>query len=237
MSDQSGGADAGAWSWRLVLPTSLGPVDQDPDAVREDACELLSPEVACTPPDLGGQETPTQSSGGLSGIVWLLLAAGVALLIGMAVRAIAGRVRDRDVADDEVEREDGAEIVPLDEALIDPDNTPTDWRARSQRHRLAGEHREALRCEYRALVGDLARRNLLDEIPGRTTGEERAQLRRTAPVVDGPFGAAADMFDVVWYGAADATLEMLDRFDRLEHEVLAATARSRRPATTSAGRG
>ena len=57
------------------------------------------------------------------------------------------------------------EIVPLDEVQIDPDNSPADWRTRSQGHRAAGQHRDALRCEYRALVGDLARRHLLDEIP------------------------------------------------------------------------
>jgi hypothetical protein len=225
-------SEPAAGAWRLVLPSSLGPVDQDPDDVREDACDLLSPQVACEPPDLEvGQGTPS-SGGGLSGIVWLLLAVGVALLIGLAVRAIAGRVRDRDVDEDAVPR-DGEEIVPLDEALIDPDNSPADWRARSQRHRALGEHRDALRCEYRALVGDLARRNLLDEIPGRTTGEERAQLRRTTPVVNATFGEAADMFDAVWYGAADATAGMVERFDRLEQEILAATTRARRPVTAT----
>ena len=222
-------AEAVAGAWRLVLPSSLGPVDQEPDDVRHDACELLSPQVTCDPPAVEVDQG-TRSSGGGSAIVWLLLAAAVALLIGLAVRAIAGRVRDRDVDDDDAVRGDGEEIVPLAEALIDPDNSPGDWRSRSQRHRAAGEHRDALRCEYRALVGDLARRNLLDEIPGRTTGEERTQLRRTAPVVNDSFGTAADMFDVVWYGAADATPEMVERFDRLEQEILAATARARRPA-------
>jgi hypothetical protein len=219
-------------AWHLVLPSSLGPVDQEPDDVRADACELLSPQVACEPPDVKAQHPRTSSSGGLSAIAWLLLAAGVALLIGLAVRAIAGRVRDREVDDDAV-RGDGEEIVPLEEVLIDPHNSPGDWRARSQRHRTAGEYRDALRCEYRALVGDLARRKLLDEIPGRTTGEERAQLRRTTPVVNASFGAAADMFDIVWYGAADATAEMVERFDRLEQEILAATARARRPVTVA----
>lgn len=221
-----------AAAWRLVLPSSLGPVDQEPDDVRHDACELLSPQVACEPPDVEVQPDTPSSGGGLSAIVWLLLAAAVALLIGLAVRAIAGRVRDREVDDDALPG-DGEEIVPLDEALIDPDNSPGDWRARSQRHRALGEHRDALRCEYRALVGDLARRNLLDEIPGRTTGEERAQLRRTTPAVNAPFGEAADMFDAVWYGAADATAEMVQRFDRLEQEILAATARARRPVVAT----
>lgn len=218
-------------AWRLVLPTGLGPVDQDPDAVREDACKLLSPEVACDPPSLDagtGDRSPSTSGGGGSAIVWLLLAVAVAVLLAMVVRTIATRVRDRDV-DDDVESGDGEEIVLLDAALIDPDNSPADWRSRSQRHRADGELRDALRCEYRALVGDLARRSLLDEIPGRTTGEERAQLRRTTPVVTQPFGAAADMFDTVWYGSTDATAEMLERFDGLEHEILAATGRTRRP--------
>lgn len=216
-------------AWRLVVPAGLGPVDQDPDAVREDACLLLSPEVECNPPtpDVDIDDRSPGGSGGGSAIVWLLLAAAVAVLVALVIRTVATRVRDREV--DDVEPADGDEIVPLDEALIDPDNSPADWRSRSQRHRAAGEHRDALRCEYRALVGDLARRNLLDEIPGRTTGEERAQLRRTTPVVTAAFGAAADMFDGVWYGAVDATAEMVQRFDALEQEVLAATARTRRP--------
>ena len=225
-------ADPVLGAWRMVFPAGLGPVDQEPDDVRQDACELLSPAAECEPPDLEVAD-PAPSAGGGSVIVWLLLAAAVALLVGLAVRAVAGRVRDRVVDDDELVDGDDAEIVPLDEALIDPDNTPADWRARAQRHREAGERRDALRCGYRALVGDLARRNLLDEIPGRTSGEERAQLRHTAPVVDVAFAAAADMFDAVWYGAADATDEMLEHFDRLEQEILGATTRARRPVTAT----
>lgn len=224
-------ADALA-GWRWELPAALGPVDQDPDAVREDACLLLSPEIECDPPspDLDGNVSPDGGSGGGGGgaLVWLLLGAAVVVLVALIVRSIATRVRDRDAADDTAAR-DGEEIVPLEDALIDPDNSPADWRSRSQQHRAAAEYRDALRCEYRALVGDLARRNLLDEIPGRTTGEERAQLRRTTPVVTQPFGTAADMFDGVWYGASDATAAMVERFDELEREILAATGRTRRP--------
>lgn len=220
----------GVTAWRLVLPGGLGPVDQDPDAVRQDACELLSPQVACDPPDFrpgtGGGAGGAGSSG-LGVIAWVLLGLLVAALVGLAVRSFAGRVRDRR-PDDEA-APDGDELQPLEHALVDADNPPADWRTRSQRHRAAGRYRDAIRCEYRALVGDLARRDLLDEIPGRTTGEERAQLRRTAPMVSEPFGAAADLFDTVWYGAADATEAMAEQFDRWEQEILAATARARRP--------
>jgi len=213
--------------------TGLGPVDQDPDQVREDACDLLSPATACHPPDteLRVPDAPTSGGGvGFGPLAWLILIVAVAALVGLIVRAIANRVRDRD--GDDADDEDGAvdTVTPLESVQLDHANPPGDWRARSQRHRAAGELRDALRCEYRALVGDLARRRLLDEIPGRTTGEERAQLRRTTPTVTAPFAAAADLFDAVWYGAADATAEMLERFDALEAEVLAATAGVRRPA-------
>lgn len=213
----------------------LGPVDQDPDQVREDACDLLSPSTVCHPPD-PEFDTPATPGGGGAGlglgpVAWLLLILAVAVLVALIVKAIAGRVRDREDTDDD---EPSDEIVPLESVQIDHDHPPDDWRARSQRHRAAGELRQAVRCEYRALVGDLARRRLLDEIPGRTTGEERVQLRHTAPRVDRSFGAAADLFDAVWYGATDATVELLQRFDALEAEVLAATAGARPHAEVDA---
>jgi hypothetical protein len=222
--------EAASIRWSSAGTGGLGPVDQDPDQARTDACDLLSPESVCHPTFETVEPSRPPSSGGSGAIVWLLLAVGVAFLVALIVRAIAGRVRDR--RPDEVV-ETGDEIVPLDAAVIDPDNSPGDWRSRSQRHRAAGEHRDALRCEYRALVGDLARRNLLDEIPGRTAGEERAQLRRTAPVATAAFGAAVDLFERVWYGSDDATAEMLVRFDAHERDVLAATSRTRRSDLTA----
>ncbi len=217
------------WSWTLASPAGLGPVAQDPDQVREDACDLLSPSTVCNPPDpeFTTPDAPRGGGAGLGPVAWLVLIVAVAVLAGLIVRAIAGRVRDRE-RDDVEDVEDHDEIEPLASVQIDHDNPPGGWRSRSQRHRAAGELRDALRCEYRALVGDLARRHLLDEIPGRTTGEERAQLMSTTPAVTASFGAAADMFDGVWYGADDATAEMLDRFDALEADVLAATAGVRR---------
>jgi hypothetical protein len=220
---------AAGQTWRLVLPASgLGPVDQDPDQVRTDACDLLSPSSVCHPPDPDFQVPDAPSGGGLGlgPVAWVFLILAVAVLVGLIVRALARRVGDRDDDSDDAPVH---QIVPLAAAAIDTEHPPSEWRERSRRHRAVGEHRQALRCEYRALVGDLARRHLLDEIPGRTSGEERAQLHRTTPAVDASFGAAADMFDTVWFGAADATAEMLARFDTLEADVLAATADVRRP--------
>jgi hypothetical protein len=68
---------------------------------------------------------------------------------------------------------------------------------------------------------------LIDEIPGRTTGEERAQLRGVLPVAGAPFDAAADLFDDAWYGHAEVDADDDDRFQALERDVLAATGASR----------
>ena len=91
----------------------------------------------------------------------------------------------------------------------------------AERHRAEGRFRDALRCRYRALVGDLARRGLLDEIPGCTTGEERRQLRVTSPNAVPFFGEAADIFDGAWYGNVSVDASDDDRFRQLDRDVLA----------------
>ena len=53
--------------------------------------------------------------------------------------------------------------------------TAAQWRAEAAAHDAAGRWREALRCRYRALVAELAGRGLVEEIPGRTSGEYRIQ--------------------------------------------------------------
>jgi hypothetical protein len=80
-----------------------------------------------------------------------------------------------------------------------------------------------MRCRYRALVGDLARRGLIYEIPGRTTGEERTQLRQVQPDAGRPFTSAADLFDGAWYGHHAVDADDDDRFQSFERDVLAKT--------------
>lgn len=217
--------------WLLAAPEPIDPgvldtVVQNPDDVREQACRIVeaTPRV-CSPPTT---TVPSDPSDGfdlsfLGLIFWLLLIIGVVLLLVVLVRAIAGRsprqrrarsTRHDDDLDDELE---------TGFVQIDRSREPTDWRAEADAHRLAGRHRDALRCRYRALVGDLARRGLIDEIPGRTTGEERAQLRDVRPAAGTPFDAAADLFDDAWYGHADVDAADDDRFQALERDVLAAS--------------
>jgi len=221
--------------WLLAAPEPVDPgvldtVGQNPDDVREQACRIVeaTPRV-CSPPST---TVPSDGSGGidlsfLGLIFWVLLIVGVVLLLVVLVRAIAGRSpRQRRAREggrgDELDDEMETGFVRIDRS-----REPTDWRAEAEAHRLAGRHRDALRCRYRALVGDLARRGLIDEIPGRTTGEERAQLREVRPVAGAPFDAAADLFDDAWYGHVEVDAADDDRFQELERDVLTATGVSR----------
>jgi len=220
---------------RLLASTGdpLGPVDQDPDAVREEACKLVSsnPSV-CSPP-----KPPPSKSGDGSGfdlsfvsmLLWVLLVVAVLALLYLLVRWVAtargGGRRRRDEVSDEAADDD---IVERDAVAIDRSREPTNWRSDAYEHRRAGRYRDALRCCYRALVGDLARRVLIDDIPGRTTGEERAQLRRVTPSASEQFDSAADLFDAAWYGDDEVGAADDDRFQWLEQRVLAATAEVRR---------
>ena len=211
-----------------VSTDPLGPVSQDPEVVRTAACKLVASDASCTtvtvrPPD---NRPPSAAAAGfdlVTMVFWLALFAALVLVVVLVARAVARRQTARHDADDE------EEAAPMPEEIggvvVDRRREPRDWRREAHRHRAAGRHRDALRCRYRALVGDLARRGLIDEIPGRTTGEERAQLHDVAPDAAAAFDAAADLFDAVWYGDAPAGPAEDDAFAALDAEVLAAARR------------
>jgi hypothetical protein len=205
----------------------LGTVAQDPDQVRQKACDIVSSNpLTCTTAAPKPPSTPTTYHlSWLSWLVWLVLIAAIVVALVTVIRAIAGRPRvervrrrrrrDRAEPDDEIEHG----VVAIDHS-----REPFDWREEADSHRRAGRHRDAVRCRYRALVGDLARLGLIDEIPGRTTGEERRQLHEVAPAAASPFAAAADLFDGAWYGRAVVEAADDERFQALEASVLTATA-------------
>jgi hypothetical protein len=221
---------------RLVLRASGtdDPVDQDPDDIRDLACELTEPDRVCRPAEPPRLPDPGGGGGGgfgalnlLTLLLWLLIFAAVAGLLFLLVRAVLQRSgwgrRATDTSTDEADDADEAE--PISPVVVDRSREPVNWRAEAEQHRRAGRFRDALRCRYRALVGDLARSGLVDEIPGRTTGEERAQLRRVRPAANAPFSAAADLFDGAWYGHLPVDEADDDAFQRLEGDVLAEARR------------
>lgn len=213
------------------------PVDQDPDDIRREACDLLD-QSDCVPTTNRPPPVDNSSGGGggggidlsfLSLLLWLLLGAAVVAVIVLLVRRtdmwarLAGKRRASDDDDDDNDEvdDDADEVIDDGAVFVDRSREPTDWRKEAEQHRAAGRIREALRCRYRALVGDLARRGLIDEIPGRTTGEERTQLASVRPQVALPFNDAADLFDSAWYGHVAVGEGDVDRFQLLEGDVLA----------------
>lgn len=89
----------------------------------------------------------------------------------------------------------------LDAAVVvGPRRDAAEWRAEAEAHEAAGEWRQAVRCRYRALIADLARLGVVDEVPGRTSGEYRGEVGRNLPSASEAFGGATDVFERAWYG-------------------------------------
>jgi Domain of unknown function (DUF4129) len=95
-----------------------------------------------------------------------------------------------------------------------------DWRAEAARHEREGRWRDALRCRYRALVADLARRGVVEEVPGRTAGEYRGAVARTTPAVATDFAGATALFEDAWYGDRPTGPADQTQFDELAGRVL-----------------
>jgi hypothetical protein len=213
---------------RVVAGTDpLGPVDQDPDQVRETACKLVAPDLICSPPKPRPSKPPSGDTGWLDALAWLVLAVLIGVLIWLAVRAVQQFVGPSRPKKAKSKRKATAQ-EPIDDlgevVAVDWSRSPQQWRAEADEHRQAGRWRDSMRCRYRALVGDLARRGLIDEIPGRTSGEERTQLTAVVSAAHEPFSAAADLFDDAWFGNRAVGPSDDDELRRYEAEVLQITA-------------
>ena len=99
------------------------------------------------------------------------------------------------------------------------------WRALAEQAEAQGLWREALRCRYRALVAELAGNGVLEDMPGKTTGEERAEIARAVPTASGAFSDATTLFDDVWYGDAPVGRDQSSKLDALARSVLAEVER------------
>ncbi len=131
-------------------------------------------------------------SGAGTVLAWTLV--GLAVVVGamVVVRAL------RDVRRGAV-AEGGATAVTISR------RPAADWLADARAARDAGDLAEAVRCGYRAVVAGLATTGALDEVPGRTVGEYRGQVREHQPDRLDDFVRASDVFERVWYArrAAD----------------------------------
>ncbi|GAC1313191.1 MAG: DUF4129 domain-containing protein [Acidimicrobiales bacterium] len=140
------------------------------------------------------------------GIILLVLVAVVAVLL---VRRFSRSLQ----------RDPGAVGV----SLTDPRRAPAEWLAEAAECEQRGDWRGSLRARYRALVAELAARHLVDEIPGRTTGEYRLLVGRALPDAADPFNGATDLFEAAVYGDRPAGPAENDAIAGLSGRVLART--------------
>jgi hypothetical protein len=107
---------------------------------------------------------------------------------------------------------------------VDVRRQARDWLMEAGEHERAGEWRDALRCRYRALVAELADEGLIEEIPGRTTGEYRVFVAGSLPSAAPPFAGASELFERAWYGHRPGDEEDAAQFRDLANRVLSAAA-------------
>ena len=138
-------------------------------------------------------------------LAWIILGGLLTVVIVLSVRFARSVTPDpRRVA-----------VVP-----VAPRRSAHEWRAAADAHERAGEWKLALRARYRSLVADLASRGLVDEIPGRTAGEYRAEVIVTVPGVASEFAGATELFERAWYGNRPTGAEDAAHFRDLEQRVL-----------------
>jgi hypothetical protein len=143
--------------------------------------------------------------GSASIVAWLILAIAVAIVAFFVIRFAKG------VTPDATRTTDATAARP---------RTADGWRAEAAEQERQGHWRAGLRCRYRALVADLAQRGLVDEVPGRTTGEYRAEVGQNVPKVAPEFGGATELFEAAWYGNRPTGEQESARFRELADRVL-----------------
>lgn len=191
-----------------MSPDRLRPPDATGAEIRRRAREILSrPEFQPKPKTLY-QRVVDFLSERLDRVLRLLLGGGRSAIIGwiiiVAVLALVGYLVVRLTRN----RLAVAPARPPEPAVeTEPRRRAVDWKNEAAAHEQRGEWRLALRCRYRALVADLAGRGVVEEIPGRTAGEYRAEVWGNAPAAVEPFTRATRLFERAWYGnlPTDAT--------------------------------
>lgn len=157
-----------------------------------------------------GEFLSETTRGGGSVFTWLVLGILTAIVALVIIRVV--RTAQRDPG-----------IVPVSEHEVR--RSGADWRAEAERLEREGDWRAALRARYRYLVTTLVEREVLRDIPGRTTGEYRREVQARAPGVAGEFSGASELFERAWYGNLPTGPDEARRFDELSERVTAGASR------------
>lgn len=112
---------------------------------------------------------------------------------------------------------------------------PREWLAEAEAHERAGRWREAVRCRYRLLLARLAARGLLDEVPGRTSGEYLREAGANLPAAGADLRLATSAFEAAWYGDRTPDAGQVRRVAEAVDRVEAVAAGARAPALSGAG--
>ena len=126
------------------------------------------------------------AGGVLSVLAWVALAAAVAAVGWLVVRARRRRPPEPEPR--------------VRTRSLEGSRPPEDWASEAERFESEGEWKLALRARYRALVSALIHARQLRDVPGRTTGEYRRELARARTDVGPDFAAASELFEAAWYG-------------------------------------
>ena len=109
--------------------------------------------------------------------------------------------------------------------------SPEAWRREADRLAAEGRYREALRCRYRALVGELASRGVFDEVPGRTSGDYERLVDVLVPEVAAPFSTITRLFERCWYGQEPSDARAQTAFEEIAAAILDTVDSARRRST------
>lgn len=179
------------------------------------------------PPEILDAPTGGAEGGGPGSLVaYLLLALVLALAVWVVIRVVRARRAGR--VDDDTDDDAGVDVE------IEQHRTASDWRSRALAFEADEDWREAVRAWLRWGIRTMVDRGVLEDVPGRTTGEYRRYVRDRYPELEVDFDRASRLFDEVWYADRAASSESVATVrTHIESFVEQAPARgdAGRPAT------
>ena len=202
-----------------TAPGALPAPSTPPDEVRQRTDDILAqPEFRRPEPNLverartwveeqfGRLLQRVTTGDGASLLGWAVLVAAVVAIVVLLARF--GRTVQHDPAR-------SASVS------VERSRTPDQWEAEAERLEADGRWKLALRARFRALVATLVERGHVDDVPGRTTGEYRAEVRAGLPEAADAFAGATYLFEDAWYGDEPTGKAENGRFRALAADVLA----------------
>lgn len=193
-----------AWTWSCATPVAalvdLPPPGIPPDEIRRAVEEVLAREEFQPLQPSIPQRVLEWALEGIERILRTILDATTGsptttillLLLIIGVLAAIGVLLAR-----------GVRRNPVRAVVVQGDigRSPQDWEAEAQAHEAAGRWREALRSRYRKLLAELSARGLIEEVPGRTSGEYLRESLAALPAAADDLRAVTAAFEDAWYGS------------------------------------